>query len=89
MTTSRLIFGPDLEPIESESRRGAHSPGPRRDSLTVAGSSSDVVAKLVDAVSGTAGWCELQEVLPDDRRRTVHVNAHAVRWVVDDADAGD
>jgi hypothetical protein len=26
--------------------------------------------------------CALEE-LPDDRRRTVYVNAHAVRWVVD------
>jgi hypothetical protein len=88
MTTSRLIFGPDLEPLESESRRGAHSPGPRHDSLTVAGSSSDVVAKLVQAAASMAGWCELQQELPDDRRRTVWVNAHAVRWVVDDDDAG-
>jgi hypothetical protein len=87
MTSSRLIFGPDLEPLEGESRRGAHSPGPRRDSLTVAGSSSDVVAKLVEAAASTAGWCEVQEVLPDDRHRTVYVNAHAVRWVVDDDDA--
>jgi hypothetical protein len=87
MTTSRLIFGPDLEPLESESRRGAHSPGPRRDTLTVAGSSSDVVAKLVQAVASTAGWCEVQEELPDGRRRTVYVNAHTVRWVVDDDDA--
>ena len=86
MTTSRLFFGPDLEPIESESRRGAHSPGPRRDSLTVAGSSSDVAAKLVEAVESRAGWCELQEMLAEDRRRTVYVNAHAVRWVVDDDD---
>ena len=86
MTTSRLIFGPDLEPIESESRRGAHSPGPRRDSLTVAGSSREVVAKLAEAAASTAGWCELEEVLPDDRRRSVYVNAHAVRWVVDDDD---
>ncbi len=87
MTTSRLIFGPDLEPIESESRRGAHAPGPRRDSLAVAGTSSEVVAKLVQAEASTAGWCELQEVLADDRRRTVHVNARAVRWIVDEDEA--
>jgi hypothetical protein len=84
MTTSRLIFGPDLEPLESESRRGAHSPGPRRDSLTVAGTSSEVVAKLVQAATSMAGWCELQQELPDDRRGIVYVNAHAVRWVVDE-----
>jgi hypothetical protein len=85
MTTSRLIFGPDLEPLETESRRGAHSPGPRRDSLTVAGPSSQVVAKLVQATTSMAGWCELQQALPDDRRRPV--NAHAVRWVVDEDEA--
>ena len=78
MTTSRLIFGADLEPFESESRRGAHSPGPWRDSLTVAGSSSDVMARLVEAAASPAGWCEVQQELPDDRRRTVYVNAHAV-----------
>jgi hypothetical protein len=87
MTTSQLIFGPDLEPLESESRRGAHSLGPRRDSLTVAGSSSELVAKLVQATASTAGWCELEEALPDDRRRTIYVNAHTVRWVVDDDEA--
>jgi hypothetical protein len=87
MTTSRLIFGPDLEPLESEARRATHSPGPRSDSLTVAGSSGDVVAKLVQATASTAGWCELEEALPDDRRRTVYVNAHAVRWVVDEDEA--
>lgn len=86
MTTSRIIFGPDLEPLESESRRVAHSPGPRPDSVTVAGSSSDVVAQLMEAAANTAGWCELQQELPDDRRRTVYVNSHAVRWVVDDDD---
>jgi hypothetical protein len=87
MTTSRLIFGPDLEPLESESRRGAHSPSPRADSLTVAGTSGEVVAKLVQAATTMAGWCELQQALPDDRRRPVDVNAHAVRWVVDEDEA--
>jgi hypothetical protein len=84
MATSRLIFGPDLEPLESESRRGAHNLGPRRDSLAVSGSSAEVVARLVEATANTAGWCELEEALPDAGRRTVFVNAHAVRWVVED-----
>jgi hypothetical protein len=42
-----------------------------------------VVVKLMQAEESTGGWCELEQVLPDDRRRTVYVNAHAVRWVVD------
>jgi hypothetical protein len=84
VTTSRLMFGPDLEPLESESRRGAHPPGARHDSLTVAGASGEVVAKLMQAEQNTGGWCELEQVLPDHRRRTVYVNAHAVRWVVDE-----
>jgi hypothetical protein len=45
------------------------------------------VAKLVHAAASMAGWCELQQDLPDDRRRTVYVNAHAVRWVVDEDEA--
>jgi hypothetical protein len=43
-----------------------------------------LVAKLMQAEENTGGWCELEQVLPDDRRRTVYVNAHAVRSVVDD-----
>jgi hypothetical protein len=84
VTSSRLMFGPDLEPLESESRRGAHPAGARRDSLTVAGAADQVVLKLVHAVANAGGWCELEQVLPDDRRRAVYVNAHAVRWVVGD-----
>jgi hypothetical protein len=87
MATSRVIFGPDLEPLESESRRGAHTPGPRRDSLTVAGTSEEVVNKLVQAESAMAGWCELEQVLSDGRRRRAYVRARAVRWVVDDDEA--
>jgi hypothetical protein len=84
MTTARLVFGPDLEPLESESRRGAQTLGARRDSLVVSGTSGEVVAKLVEAVANTGGWCELELPGPDGRRAPVHVNAHAVRWVVDD-----
>jgi hypothetical protein len=44
------MFGPDLEPLESESRRGAHPPGARHDSLTVVGAGGEVVGKLMQAV---------------------------------------
>ena len=84
MTTSRLMFGPDLEPLESESRRGAHPAGARHDCLTVVGAGGEVVVKLRQAEENTGGWCELEQVLPDDRRRTVYVNARAVRSVVDE-----
>jgi hypothetical protein len=84
VTISRLIFGPDLEPLESESRRGAHPAGARRDSLTVAGAAGEVVVKLMHAAADTGGWCELEQVLSDARRRAVYVNAHAVRWVVEE-----
>jgi hypothetical protein len=87
VTSSRLMFGPDLEPLESESRRGAHPAGARHDSLTVAGACGEVVVKLMQATANTGGWCELEQVLPDDRRRTVYVNAHAVRWIVDEDEA--
>ena len=84
MTTSRPMFRPDVEPLERESRRGAHPPGARHDSLTVVGSGRELVAKLIQAEANTGGWCELEQLLPDDRRRTVYVNAHAVRSVVDE-----
>jgi hypothetical protein len=43
------MVGPDLEPLESESRRRAHPPGARHDSLTVAGAGGELVvgARLV------------------------------------------
>jgi hypothetical protein len=78
------MVGPDLEPLESESRRGAHPPDARHGSLTVAGAGSELVVKLTRAEENTGGWCELEQVLPDDRRRTVYVNARAVRSVVDE-----
>jgi hypothetical protein len=80
---SWLSFGPDLEPMEHETRRGIRALGPRRDSLLVAGASADVVAKLVEAQRQTAGWCELDQVLDDGTHRTAYVNAAAVRWVSD------
>lgn len=78
-----LTFGPDLEPMEYESRRGAQALGPRRDSLLVAGTSEEVVAKLVEAQRATGGWCEVDQVLPDGTHRRAYVNAAAVRWVSD------
>jgi hypothetical protein len=86
-TASWLSFGPDLEPMEFESRRGARALGPRRDSLLVAGTSEEVVAKLVEAQRATAGWCELDQVLDDGGHRKAYVNAAAVRWVSDRDDA--
>jgi hypothetical protein len=80
---SWLTFGPDLEPMEYEARRGARALGPRRDSLLVAGSSAEVVAKLVEAQRATAGWCEVEQVLADGTHRRAYVNAAAVRWVAD------
>ena len=80
---SWLSFGPDLEPMEHEARRGTRTLGPRRDSLLVAGTSEEVVAKLVEASVATAGWCELDQVLEDGTHRRAFVNAAAVRWVSD------
>jgi hypothetical protein len=70
--------------MASESRGAAERPAARRDGLSVNGTSEEVVSKLVQAGAGRAGWCELEEVLTDDRRRTVHVNCAAVRFVIDE-----
>jgi hypothetical protein len=80
---SWLSFGPDLEPMEHEARRGARTLGPRRDSLLVEGTSEEVVGKLMEAQRATAGWCELDQVLDDGTHRRTYVNATAVRWVTD------
>jgi hypothetical protein len=84
MPTSWISFGPDLEPLESEARRGAHAAAPRRDGVSVSGTSHDVVSKLIQASGATAGWCELEQVLADDRRRAVYVNGAAARLVIDE-----
>jgi len=84
---SWLSFGPDLEPMEHEARRGARTLGPRRDSLLVAGSSDEVVAKLVEAQRATGGWCEFDHVREDGTHRRAYVNAAAVRWVSDRDDS--
>ena len=80
---SWLSFGPDLEPMEHEARRGARTLGPRRDSLLVAGTSEEVAGKLVEAQRATGGWCELDQVCDDGTHRKAYVNASAVRWVSD------
>jgi hypothetical protein len=84
MATSWISFGPDLEPLESEARRGAQTPPRRRDGVRVSGAAEDVVAKLV-AASGTPGaWCQLEEVIEDGGRRPVFVNPRVARLVVED-----
>lgn len=84
MPTSWISFGPDLEPMASESRDAAQRPAPRRDGLSVNGTSEEVVRKLVEARATGSGWCKLEEVLTDDRRRIVHVNCAAARLVIDE-----
>jgi hypothetical protein len=84
MPTSWISFGPDLEPMASESRGAAQMPGPRRDGLSVTGTSAEVVFKLAQAALANGGWCELEQVVAADRRRTVYVNVAAIRLVVDE-----
>jgi hypothetical protein len=83
MAISWISFGADLEPLESESRRGAQTPPPRRDGISVSGEAEDVVAKLIEAGSASGGWCRFDEVLEDGGRRPVFVNAAVVRLVTD------
>jgi hypothetical protein len=84
MPTSWISFGPDLEPLESESRGGSQRPAARRDGVRVSGTSDDVVFKLVQASGTTGGWCELEQVLGDGRRRAVYVNGAAARFIFDE-----
>ena len=86
MATVWISFGPDLEPLESEARRGARTAPSRRDGVRVSGDAKEVVANLVEARSASAGWCQLEEVLEDGGRRSVFVNAAAVRLVADEAE---
>jgi hypothetical protein len=78
MASAWISFGPDLEPLSSESRRGAGTPTPRRDGLRVSGEPADVAAKLAEAVGG---WCELESVDGEGLAHAVHVNARAARFV--------
>ena len=79
-------LGPDLEPLESEARRGARTAPSRRDGVRVSGDAKQVVANLVEAGSASGGWCRLEEVLEDCGVRSIFVNAAAVRLVADEAD---
>jgi hypothetical protein len=76
---SWIIFGPDLEPLESEARRLAEAPGPRADGLIVAGDIEEVGTALVDAADG---WVRLEHVRPDGTREPVHVQASHVRFIL-------
>lgn len=85
MATSWISFGPDLEPLASEARRGALMAETRRDGLSVSGTSDEVVSKLVRAAGERGGWCELEEVREADVRQPVYVNVGAVRLVSEEA----
>jgi hypothetical protein len=85
MASTLLYFGPDLEPLESESRRASRFAGARRDAVVVDGASHEVAAKLVAAQATAGGWCELQELVGGYERRSIYVNAATVRYVVDEA----
>jgi hypothetical protein len=85
MASSLLYFGPDLEPLERESRRASQLAGARRDAVAVEGASDEVVAKLIAAQEAAGGWCELQELVGDGDRRSIYVNAATVRFVVAEA----
>jgi hypothetical protein len=81
MASAWISFGPDLEPLSSESRRGAGTPAPRRDGLRVAGEAADVAARLADAAGTSAGWCELERLDDEGLAHAVHVNARVARFV--------
>jgi len=83
MPTSWISFGPDLEPLESESRRGAQTPPRRRDGVRVSGAAEEVVAALVEAESNSCGWSRFDEVLEDGGVHAIFVNARAVRMVIE------
>jgi hypothetical protein len=82
---SWIIFGPDLEPLEAESRRQAEEPGPRRDGLLVAGAPGEVAQRLAEAARSSAGWCELQHCQgAGEEPEPVHVQVRHVRFVIAD-----
>jgi hypothetical protein len=84
MATSWITFGPDLEPLESEARRGAQTPPRRRDGVMVSGAAEEVVAGLVEATRTSAAWCQLEQILEDGHRRPVFVNARAARLITEE-----
>jgi hypothetical protein len=83
MATSWISFGPDLEPLESEARRGAQTPPRRRDGVCVSGAAEEVVARLVESLGTSCGWSLFDEVLEDGGRHPVFVNAAAARLVTE------
>jgi len=83
MGTAWISFGPDLEPLESEARRGARTAPRRRDGVKVSGAAEEVVGKLVEAAATSAAWCRLDQVLEDGGRRPVFVNAGTARLVTE------
>ena len=86
MATSWISFGPDLEPLESESRRGAQTPRARRDGVRVSGPADQVVAALIEAADTSGAWCRFEQVLDDGGRLTVYVNAGVARLVAEDVE---
>jgi hypothetical protein len=88
MAMSWISFGPDLEPLQSESRRGAQTPPRRRDGIGVSSDAEEVVAKLIDAARASGGWCRFEQVLEDGGRRPVFLNAGAVRLVTEAGEPG-
>lgn len=89
MATAWISFGPDLEPLESEARRGAHTAPRRRDGVKVSGAAEEVVAKLMEAAATSAGWCRLEQMLEDGERRPFFVNAGAARLVTECVEPSD
>ena len=83
MATSWISFGPDLEPLESEARRGAQTPRRRRDGVCVSGAAEEVVARLAEAAGISCGWSRFDEVLEDGSLRPIFVNAAAARLVTE------
>lgn len=86
MATAWISFGPDLEPLESEARRGARTAHRRRDGVRVRGDAEEVVGKLIEAGKASGGWCRLEEVLEEGGVRPVFVNAAVVRLVADEGE---
>jgi hypothetical protein len=83
MATSWISFGPDLEPLESEARRGAQTPPRRRDGVCVSGGAEEVVARLVEAAGTSCGWSRFDEVVEDGGLHSIFVNAATVRLVTE------
>jgi hypothetical protein len=85
MPTSWISFGPDLEPLESEARRGARTATSRRDGISVSGPVDEVATKLIEACGSASAWCRFEQVLEDSQPRPVYVNGSAVRFVVEES----